>query len=722
MNLPIHPQPSREKSVFVKQILLASFLLVGIFSILVIGVWNYYRNTLIENQKNQLMLVTQAVSQYMEISLSEYRDTAGFLSYLENSGKADTEYYDEYLSLQSSFITDIAWMDSQGNFEKSVRQSSYQNGILLGIPSEQESIWQYNDEDGHFYMAFSHKLSTGNQLCLIIDEEAYYQQIISNLNIGTNGYLVIKASDGRIILHPSQDQWGIHVIEGRRELFPDLDYSSLEEMINKQKTEEAGFAEYYSYWWTDPKVPRVKKISAFQHMGLGDDFLIISSVVDYSDFSAPASDGFRTILIVFLAIFAAYILLLSYILRLQTAKRQADHEIEYLKELNETLEEIHRSEETIAHQQRLQIMGAMTSGIAHEFNNFLTPIIGYADMLLMELPEGEESHEEAKEILNAAEKAKDVIRQISSLSRRNVETVFKSVPVKTMLTRNLRMIQAICPSHIQLEYDLDLQNECILGCSTQIHQVILNICTNAIHAIDKEGMIQIHARAISGKEAEKHLPQEKLSNDWRQYIEITIRDNGRGMDNNTLRHIFEPFFTTKPNGEGTGLGLSLAEQIIHSHRGYITAESEEGKGSCFYIFLPVLDQEKEKESSQWGQKQEIEIIIADDNKKILSMLQQSLEKLSIPVLTCSTKDELQICLDQNPSSILVVDQQLENSDGIEFCMSIAGKYPDMPRILMVNQLTREIIEAKERHIIDDYVLKPVSDTMLLNAIRKCRQS
>lgn len=182
----------------------------------------------------------------------------------------------------------------------------------------------------------------------------------------------------------------------------------------------------------------------------------------------------------------------------------------------------------------------------------------------------------------------DVVKQISSLSRKNVETVYKCVPVRKMMQRALKMITSVCPPKVHLESELHVEQENILGNTTQLNQVLLNICVNAIHAIGKkEGTIQVKCEVIS-RETLAGFLDKKLPDTWKEYIYISIRDNGCGMEKETLRQIFDPFFTTKKGGEGTGLGLALVEQIVTSHKGYVFAESQPGEGSCFHIGLPVL--------------------------------------------------------------------------------------------------------------------------------------
>lgn len=400
---------------------------------------------------------------------------------------------------------------------------------------------------------------------------------------------------------------------------------------------------------------------------------------------------------------------------------KSSREIKNLKELNSLLENVQRSEDAIAHQERLQIMGTMTGGIAHEFNNFLTPIMGHAELLMMELPEGSDEQDSAKEILEASEKAMDVVKQISSLSRKNVETVYKCIPVKKMMQRALKMITSVCPPQVHLESELQVEQENILGNTTQLNQVLLNICVNAIHAIGKkEGTIHVKCEVISRESLAGFLDKE-LPDTWTDYIYISIRDNGCGMEKETLRQIFDPFFTTKKGGEGTGLGLALVEQIVTSHKGYVFAESQPGVGSCFHIGLPVLQADQPEETVHVGERHEIRMVFADDNAKVLELLRRSFDKIGMQIQTCMTVEELSANLAEKEADVLVVEESIEEQSGVDFCMSIAGKYPKMLKLVSIESISREIVEAKKKGIINGYVEKPLSDRNVLESVRECQK-
>ena len=683
------------------------------------GVWKKYRDTLMQNQEEQMLLTTRILSENMAISTEEYEESLSFLAKTAENRPQDEakQLYREFIDTQTSFITNLYLEDEQGKLSESVKDVQIVSSQLLTQSSAKNSIYMEKDTGGKIYNVYKRVLKDGRKICLMIDAEKYYQKLISGIHIGTNGYIVVKDAEGTIIMHPKKEQWGIPVIAGRKKMYPDLDYSSLEKMIEDQKKRKEGISHYYSYWWTNEKRPRVQKISAYSPVQIGDSFWVVSAVIDYDDLYEPIAEGFLKMVCIFVGILLAAGIAVVLFGRVMRDMRRAVREINDLKELNEQLEKMHRSEQSIAHQQRLQIMGTMTGGIAHEFNNFLTPIMGYAELLMMELPEGSEEQDSAKEIYEASEKAKDVVRQISSLSRKNVETVYKNISIKKFMTRAERMMESVCTPLIHMESEFCVDDEMILGNSTQLNQVLLNVCVNAVHAIGKnQGNIRISCHS----EEKEKLAQgviEKLSDVWKKYIHIQVKDNGCGMDKETLRQIFDPFFTTKKGGEGTGLGLALAEQIITSHKGYIYAESKKGEGSTFHIYLPVLDTEHMPQIVQNIPRKDYRIVVADDNAKVLQLLKKNFEKIGIQIQTCMKREELQKCLEQQEADVLVVDETMEDCSGVDFCMSLAGRYPDMLKLIIIDGVSREVAEARQKGIIDGYAEKPVSDNAILEAIR-----
>lgn len=694
---------------------------VGVVLLVLLGIvanvtWNDYRNALIDSQTRQLELVVQSTADSIQFSLDEYADRLDAAA-----DKLRTNPLSRPTLARSDTLTDLWIEDSDGNVIYRCYGLTPMCDVLITRTSS-ISYWQYHRGDRHYLVM---KKAVGDQtICLVIDSETLYQQLVSDIHVGTNGYIMVKNADNLVVMHPESEQWGIEVLEGRRKLYSnnELDMSSLSELLRTQQEKTSGIMDYYSYWWTDPSLPRVHKISAYRQLTLGNSFWIVSAVVDYDDLYQPVAESFRKMAVMFSSIALVMVLLTVFIFHLQQKNNRNAAQITSLQEVNEALEELHRSEEFLQHGQRLQLMGTLTGGIAHEFNNFLTPITGYADLIMVDADPESEIYDNAREISEAAEKARDVVKQISAMSRRNVETIYDAVSVKKMLEQTRKLVETNCPKQIEILEQVDLNEEEVLGSMTQLQQVLLNICINAIHAIGKaEGTLTLSADVVPRSELLLRFPDEKIPEVWPSYVRIRIADNGSGMDKETLQHIFEPFFTTKKTGEGTGLGLALAEQIIRTHRGHICAESTLGKGSTFYIYLPVLEQEREREQLQWGQDNDLHILAADDNQKVLSMLEKELGSLGLNVSICSRRGDVRTLLDSQPFDVLVIDESLTEGSGVDFCMSIRGKFPSLTRIIMTSAPSRELIDAKSHGVIDGYILKPVSALTLLEEIRACRK-
>lgn len=689
---------------------------VAALAVVVGMVWKDYRTAMMDSQTRQMELVVQSTADSIRVLLEEYADRLDSIAEKAQASKAFRPTV-----TRSDTIRDV-WLE---NSNGEVIYSCYGLSAVCDVPitrTEDISYWQYHSGGEHYLVM---KRKAGDEtVCLVVDSTVMYQQLISEIHVGRNGYIMIKNDDNLVVMHPEAVQWGIKVVEGRQRIYQgkELDMSSLSELLRAQKEEESGTLDYYSYWWSDPALPRVHKISAFRHLDVGGSFWIVSAVVDYDDFYEPVQQSFVKVVLIFGGVALVLVLFMFQMFRLQERDRRSATEISDLKTLNQTLEELHRSEESLAHGQRLQMMGTLTGGIAHEFNNFLTPITGYADLIMADADPGSEIYDNAMEISEAAQKAQEVVKQISSMSRKNVETVYDAVSVEGLLHRTRKLVETNCPKNVELKEENELSGECVLGNATQLQQVLLNISINAIHAIGAEGgKLTIRGSVVPRSELAALFPEEKISEEWSSYVCLSVTDTGCGMDKETMQHIFEPFFTTKKTGEGTGLGLALADQIIRTHRGRIRAESTIGRGTTFYVYLPVLEQQQEREQLQWGVDSKLRILAADDNNKVLDLLDKDLSALGLSVSTCSRRGELRQLLEQQPFDVLAIDESLMSSSGVDFCMAIRGRYPGVTRIVMTNAPTREIVDARSHGVIDGYVVKPVSASTLLAQIRSSRK-
>lgn len=267
------------------------------------------------------------------------------------------------------------------------------------------------------------------------------------------------------------------------------------------------------------------------------------------------------------------VILVAQILR-GTAKIQ--READALRRKNEEMERLARNTRELAHRQRLETIGTLTASIAHEFNNLLTPIMGYSLMALEKLPEEEaELYDDILEIYNASKKAKDIISRLNDLARKNSSSAFREICPDEQIRRTLMVAGPAKPAGVEIQLDLNCWDQRIQANEIQFSQLLLNLILNAFQAMDDEGVLTISTS----------FDEENIS--------IEVADTGCGIPEKIRGKIFEPFFTTKEAGHGTGLGLAIAAQVVADHQGTITCASREGEGTRFRIALPRKSQFQE---------------------------------------------------------------------------------------------------------------------------------
>ena len=709
-----------------------SICAIGWLSSVGLTIWATYRDDIIQQQKEQMLVTVESLAGNLEDTIQgnqrELGQLADELIYIETLADEHramavwTRLFSSFLSYNKADISHVILRDRNGDALWSNEEISFPKTYKVCRLSDTVSLSECKNSEGEVTFLLSQTLPDGRQLEFAMDILSYYHRLISDIKIGTNGYIVVKNSDGIIFMHPEPLQLGINVIEGRASIYPGLDLSSLDNLVEQQNENDSGIYEYYSYWWTHEELPLVDKIAAHAHAAFGDDFMVVSAVMDYNDIYAPIQAGFTNIALMFGAITLIVLLFLGYVIYLALQQQKNHREIAYLRDLNQVLEETKRTEDTIIHQQRLQIMGTMTGGIAHEFNNMLTPIMGYADILQCGMDPDSDEFDSVQEILNATDRAKDVIQQISSLSKKNMETVFDLIHASAAVGRAVKMIRPMCPANMTLDVDNQIdQSVVFLGNETQLSQILLNLVSNAIHAIGtrEHGVITLSCRAVdrSVPIAHKFVPSEV----WDQYVELQISDNGCGMEQSTIDQIFNPFFTTKIKNEGVGLGLSMVEQMVNGSKGYITVASQSGTGTSFFVYFPVVQQgEIPTDVSLIDELPRI--LILDDNERVLQLLGRSLTRLGLAVTLADTREDARNAIASQEFHAIFIDQHLFHGDGddmgIQFAMSLHGQYPNLIKIIMTDQVCKEIIEAKQKGFIQNYIEKPVSNLSMINVLRE----
>lgn len=321
---------------------------------------------------------------------------------------------------------------------------------------------------------------------------------------------------------------------------------------------------------------------------LGVVGMYMSFSMAYSDFAARAEDGavitweLKNIkdmltglfwqlsgsgLMVIIGVSVILIKLVGYSKKNDEIKEK----LELLEEEKNATEELIEKSREMEHIERLETIGTMTSGIAHEFNNMLTPIMGYSIMSMDMVPsESEELMDNLTEIYDASTRAKSLISRLSELSKKESRSDFRLLSPDELLIKTEEMSHVSFPSNVTLEKDYNCPDACIMGDETQLRQVALNLVINAVQAMKETGgKITISTRRDGDK------------------VKIVFADNGPGISQENLGKIFNPFFTTKETGQGTGLGLAIVQHIVNEHGGTIAVKSKQGEGATFTITLPV---------------------------------------------------------------------------------------------------------------------------------------
>ncbi len=279
-------------------------------------VWKDYRTAMMDSQTRQMELVVQSTADSIRVLLEEYADRLDSIAEKAEAGKAFRPTV-----ARSDTIRDV-WLE---NSNGEVIYSCYGLSAVCDVPitrTEDISYWQYHSGGEHYLVM---KRKAGDEtVCLVVDSTVMYQQLISEIHVGRNGYIMIKNDDNLVVMHPEAVQWGIKVVEGRQRIYQgkELDMSSLSELLRAQKEEESGTLDYYSYWWSDPALPRVHKISAFRHLDVGDSFWIVSAVVDYDDFYEPVQQSFVKVALIFGGVALVLVLFMFQMFRLQERDRR----------------------------------------------------------------------------------------------------------------------------------------------------------------------------------------------------------------------------------------------------------------------------------------------------------------------------------------------------------------------------------------------------------------
>jgi signal transduction histidine kinase len=369
--------------------------------------------------------------------------------------------------------------------------------------------------------------------------------------------------------------------------------------------------------------------------------------------------------------------------------------------------------------QKMESLGTLAGGIAHDFNNILTSIIGFTQLAQYDLLSESPAQSSLAEVLKASDRAKDLVTQILAFSRQSEQ---EKIPLQIgpLVKETIKFIRSSVPTTIDIRHEIRKDLGTVLADATQIHQVLMNLCTNAAQAIGKKGgviEVCVEEANIETDAAANH-PDLKPH----PYVKLTVRDTGQGMGRAVMERIFDPFFTTKKQGEGTGMGLSVVHGIVKSHEGAITVDSKPGKGTVFEVFLPMSRTEATSEAIASGPLPtgNERILFVDDEQPIAEMGKQMLERLGYHVTARTSSVDALESFRARPQGfdLVITDYTMPNMTGAELSKELLRVRPDIPIILCTGFSEAFSKRNAGAMGIREHIMKPVVMHDLAEMVRK----
>jgi PAS domain S-box-containing protein len=371
--------------------------------------------------------------------------------------------------------------------------------------------------------------------------------------------------------------------------------------------------------------------------------------------------------------------------------------------------------------QKMEAIGTLAGGIAHDFNNILAGIMGYTELLLTKYKNDDQLRNYLERVYQAGERARSLVKQILTISRR-VEQELQPMQVGPIIGEVLKLLRSSLPTTIEIRQDILISPEesIVVADPTQIHQVMMNICTNAAHAMRaKGGVLSVNLSKVDVNAAMASRIQDLHTG---PHVKLTVSDTGHGMDAAVMERIFEPYFTTKGIGEGTGLGLAVVQGIVKSYGGAITVYSEPGKGTTFDILLPTTKQDiaqriKSAEAPPTGNER---ILLIDDEEMMVDLGQRMLESLGYTVTTKTNSLEALEVFRTQPDAydLVITDMTMPGMTGIDLAKALMAIRTNIPIILCTGYSDLINAEQAKEAGIRDFIMKPFMIARLAKGIRQ----
>jgi two-component system cell cycle sensor histidine kinase/response regulator CckA len=375
-------------------------------------------------------------------------------------------------------------------------------------------------------------------------------------------------------------------------------------------------------------------------------------------------------------------------------------------------------EQKVRNSYKLEAIGRLAGGIAHDFNNILFAMLGYAELVKQDMQPETESFDHINLVLKAGQRAKELVQHILAFSRQQ-EIEREPARLDQILREALRFLRASLPSSIKLVEQIDEQDVTVQADPVQMYQLIINLCTNASHAIgDQPGEILVVLRPA---EVDIELATRHAGLQPGPHVLISVRDNGCGMSPDVVERMFDPFFTTKEPGRGTGMGLALVHGIVTAHHGAIDLSSEQGSGTSFDIYLPrsISEALEAPLRSETGTRGQGRILLVDDEPDVADIVTKMLTRLGYSVTAFTDSMEALDAFKTKPEGfdLVITDQTMPRVTGSQLASQIATLRPGLP-IIMCTGFHANSPENEAAGVISEVLMKPLISAELSDAVQR----
>ena len=525
------------------------------------------------------------------------------------------------------------------------------------------------------------------QLCFAMNLETLYKNSVAKVKIGKNGYSVVKDQNLYIIMHHAKDQIGLDALFDRERLYPELDYSSMHAWLEKQANEDSGTGVIDTYDWADETHPRLQRVVAFRAIYIQGERWIVNSTLPVTELSAPLDDMMMTMIGIVFVYITLLGIIVVFVLQSHFQAAAKEKEITYLKEINRGMETVARKNEEIRHYQRIQSLGMMSSHIAHEFNNYLTPVMIYAELLENDESISPENKEMIHEMLVSVDRASDLSKQLLAFARQDTGVRLERLNFTEEVQHAADIVGQLAPAAITVHTAITEESLYILGRKGMAEHILMNLCKNAFQAMEKTERKELRIELKGGQD----------------HLALRVSDTGCGISEDAQQKIFEPFYTTKGSRHGTGLGLSVVRNILGSIGGTIRVESTLGEGTCFSMEIPLCEEGDADSPKRLKPISKIAFVVREERQKTWRTLARSSEKtIDFYGHPAALIDRIQ----KTPAAyeLVIAEYTLPTMNGIELCEVIRRLNPEIRLILLVKQGGADYEWYLNNGMIDRFIL------------------